>query len=70
MRRRTREELTMVRNAVIADMETIIWRYRQGDSMSDINHDYWSPGEHWLARKFDEWGEPRRKAIPRVHRAR
>ncbi|GAU67704.1 nucleic acid-binding protein [Streptomyces sp. NBRC 110611] len=65
MPRRASEETRRARESVIAERGHVIQQYRQGASMAQIHRAYGHPGEHWLARQFDEWQEPRGTAIGR-----
>lgn len=59
MSRRTKAEVEAARGKVIAERETVVQRYRKGESMAALCRMH-EVDSTWLSERFDEWGEPRR----------
>jgi hypothetical protein len=55
--RRTNEEVAAARAKVIAERETVVTRYRDGESMKMLAEAY-EVDSTWLAGQFSEWNEP------------
>ncbi|MFF2808644.1 hypothetical protein ACFVT2_16005 [Streptomyces sp. NPDC058000] len=63
--KRSRNEMDMVRAAVLAERDSVIRLYRAGWSIARLNRAHDHPGEQWMAAQLDKWHEPRGVAAGR-----
>ncbi|MFE5097711.1 hypothetical protein ACFRCI_47500 [Streptomyces sp. NPDC056638] len=58
-RRRSKEEIQRAREAVIANRDSVVLRYTDGESLAALSREY-DVNPDWLGKQFNAWNVPRR----------